>query len=49
MRIKEGKKAPNFKLESTSLKKFELSKIKHGLIKRSFLDRVVQKTINMAN
>ena len=32
MRINEGKKAPNFKLESTSLKKFELSKIKHGLI-----------------
>ena len=28
----EGKKAPNFKLDSTSLKTFELSKLKNGLI-----------------
>ena len=32
MKIKINKKAPNFKLNSTSLKSFDLSKIKDGLI-----------------
>ena len=32
MKIKSNKKAPNFKLDSTSLKTFELSKLKSGLI-----------------
>ena len=32
MKIKPNKKAPNFKLDSTSLKTFELSKLKNGLI-----------------
>ena len=32
MKIKSNKKAPNFKLNSTSLKTFELSKLKSGLI-----------------
>ena len=32
MKIKPKKKAPNFKLDSTSLKTFELSKLKNGLI-----------------
>ena len=32
MKIKVNKKAPNFKLDSTSLKIFELSKLKGGLI-----------------
>ena len=32
MKIKINKKAPNFKLNSTSLKTFDLSKIKDGLI-----------------
>ena len=32
MKIKTNKKAPNFKLNSTSLKIFELSKLKGGLI-----------------
>ena len=32
MKIKPNKKAPNFKLNSTSLKTFELSKLKNGLI-----------------
>ena len=32
MKIKINKKAPNFKLISTSLKNFELSKLKSGLV-----------------
>ena len=32
MRIKSDKKAPNFKLNSTSLNIFELSKLKSGLV-----------------
>ncbi len=32
MKVKVNKKAPNFKLNSTSLKHFELSKLKGGLI-----------------
>ena len=32
MKIKTNKKAPNFKLNSTSSKKFELSKLKGGLV-----------------
>ena len=32
MKSKPNKKAPNFKLDSTSLKTFELSKLKNGLI-----------------
>ena len=32
MKIKPNKKAPNFKLPSTSLKTFELSKSKNGLV-----------------
>jgi len=32
MKIKTNKKAPNFKLDSTSSKTFELSKLKGGLI-----------------
>ena len=32
MKVKENKSAPNFKLNSTSLKIFELSKVKSGLI-----------------
>tara|TARA_Y100001970_G_C14195167_1_gene837618 strand:- start:44 stop:535 length:492 start_codon:yes stop_codon:yes gene_type:complete len=32
MKVKENKPAPNFKLNSTSLKIFELSKVKTGLI-----------------
>tara|TARA_Y100001970_G_C14242635_1_gene865875 strand:+ start:3775 stop:4236 length:462 start_codon:yes stop_codon:yes gene_type:complete len=32
MKIKINKKAPNFRLESTSLKTFELSKLKKGLV-----------------
>ncbi len=32
MKIKPSKKAPNFKLNSTSLKAFDLSKLKSGLI-----------------
>ena len=32
MKIKSNKKAPNFKLESTDLKIFDLSKLKSGLV-----------------
>ena len=32
MKIKQNNKAPNFKLNSTSLKTFDLSNIKNGLI-----------------
>ena len=32
MKIKSNKKAPNFKLMSTSSKTFELSKLKNGVI-----------------